>query len=313
MRGAMKVIRNCLGVRSGDKVLIITDSGIDPFVSACLFQAATQLRAEPVTATIPIRSSANDDPPRRVVRMMLQSDAIACPTTVTMFYTNSARRACSGGARLVAMTGATTQVLSNGAIEANFEKQKPLVEALAKRLSNAKRILIQAPAGTRISASLTGRRAIANTGISKEPGELTGVPDIEAYIAPVESSVNGTIVVDATISGYGLVRKPVRLQIRHGKVSGIADGPCRTYLEKALRVGGRSASQVAEIGIGLNPKAKIRGAIVEDESALGTAHIALGDNSRFGGKNLARVHIDLVFKNPKITLDNKLLNLKQGL
>jgi len=67
----------------------------------------------------------------------------------------------------------------------------------------------------------------------------------------------------------------------------------------------RAAFNVAEFGIGLNPLAHIRGAIIEDEAVFGTAHIALGDNSKLGGKSKVTLHIDLVFRQACVELDGK--------
>ncbi|HXZ90409.1 MAG TPA: hypothetical protein VEG61_05050, partial [Candidatus Dormibacteraeota bacterium] len=75
-------------------------------------------------------------------------------------------------------------------------------------------------------------------------------------------------------------------------------------LSSILReAGSRAAYRVCEFGIGLNPLASIRGSIIEDEGKLGTAHVALGDNTRIGGVNKARIHVDLVFRNPHVQLD----------
>ncbi|MGA2790632.1 MAG: aminopeptidase [Candidatus Bathyarchaeia archaeon] len=309
MRGANKVLKVCASVKRGERTLILTDPGIDPMVPISLVQAATEVGSEAIVATL-VRHSANDEPPRRVVNLMLNSDVILSTTSVTMFYTNAKRKACERGARFLSMTGTTLDVLSSGAIEADFLKQKPLVERLAKRLTAAKNISIRTAAGTNVVASVKGRRAIPNTGICRKPGDSSGVPDIEVYVAPVEETVEGTAVIDGTISGIGLLRSPVKLKIHGGKVRSIVGGPEARMLRKIVRSqNDEKVYQIAEIGIGLNPKAILCGAIIEDESALGTAHLALGDNSKFGGRNPASTHIDNVFKRPLIELDGERLQL----
>ena len=308
MRGARKVVRDCARVKQGEKTLIVTDTNIDPLVSISLLEASRELKSEALVATIYGGRPAREDPPDRVVDMMLKSDVVICPTSATMFYTDAKYRACRRGVRLVSMTGATLDVLASGAIEADFMKRKPLVEQLAKTLSDAKEISIHSPAGTSVTASLRRRKAIANTGVCESRGDSTGVPDIEVYIAPVEDSVEGVAVIDGSISGVGLAHTPVRLEIVKGIVRRISGGAEAAKLRTVLaNQDNRRAYQIAEIGIGLNPKAKLRGAIIEDESALGTAHFALGDNSGFGGENYAPSHIDMVFKKPTIRLDGEQL------
>jgi leucyl aminopeptidase (aminopeptidase T) len=313
VKGARKVVHVCAAVRRGERTLILTDPDMDPRVALSLQQAAIEAGSEAIVTTF-VRHAANDEPPRRVLNLMLNSDVILTPTKVTMFYTNAKRKACENGARFLAMTGTTLKVLSSGAVEADFPKQKPLVERLANRLTATSEISIRTVAGTNLVASLQGRKAVANTGLCRKRGDSCGVPDIEVYIAPVEVSVEGTAVIDGSISGIGRIRSPVKMKIRRGKVKTI-DGASEAKMLRRIinRLDDDRVYQIAEIGIGLNPKAKLCGAIIEDESALGTAHLALGDNSRFGGRNPASTHIDNVFKKPIIELDGEILQLPAGM
>ena len=313
LKGARKVIEVCACVRKGERTLIVTDIDTDPMVSMSLLEACRDAGSEALIAMIGRRRSANEAPPPRVVDLMLRSDVIICPTHLTMFYTDAKRRACRRGARFLSMAEATLDVLSHGAIEADFRKQKPLVHKVAKKLTEAKEICLCSAAGASVTASLVGRRAVAITGICEKPGESTGVPDIEAYVAPMEDSVEGVAIVDDSISGLGLVRTPVKLEIHNGIARKITGGAEARKLRNILsNQNDPTVYQIAEIGIGLNPKARLRGSIIEDESVLGTTHLALGDNSKFGGRNLAPVHIDLVLRKSSIHVDRERVPSKLG-
>lgn len=50
---------------------------------------------------------------------------------------------------------------------------------------------------------------------------------------------------------------------------------------------------------------------LEDEKALGTVHIAIGDNKSFGGKVEASVHLDGIMKNPILVIDGRTV-IKNG-
>ena len=63
------------------------------------------------------------------------------------------------------------------------------------------------------------------------------------------------------------------------------------------------------MGIGLNNKAKIIGATIVDDKVLGTAHVGIGSNYWFGGTIYAIIHLDQVFKAPKIYFDNRLVEI----
>lgn len=313
LKGARKVIEVCACVKKRESTLIVTDIDTDRLVSMCLLEACRDAGSEALIAIIGRRRSANEEPPPRVVDLMLSSDVIICPTCLTMFYTEAKCKACRRGARFLSMAGATLDVLSHGAIEADFRKQKPLVHKIAKKLREAKEISLRSAAGASVTASLEGRKAVAITGMCEKPGESTGVPDIEAYVAPLEDSVEGVAIVDGSISGLGLARTPVKLEIRNGIARKITGGVEARKLRNILS--GQNdprVYQIAEIGIGLNPKARLRGSIVEDESVLGTTHLALGDNSKLGGRNLAPVHIDLVLRKSILEVDGERVPLKRG-
>jgi len=63
---------------------------------------------------------------------------------------------------------------------------------------------------------------------------------------------------------------------------------------------------IGELGIGLNPGAKLRGILLEDEKAIQTAHIAFGNNKDMvGGQNESITHRDFLFYKPTIEVTYK--------
>jgi leucyl aminopeptidase (aminopeptidase T) len=96
--------------------------------------------------------------------------------------------------------------------------------------------------------------------------------------------------------------EPITLTIEKGEVVNIAGSESfADYLREKLaeKEGNRN---IAELGIGTNPRAKRPDNILESEKILGTIHIALGDNSSFGGKVKTPFHQDFVFFKPTVTL-----------
>ena len=69
--------------------------------------------------------------------------------------------------------------------------------------------------------------------------------------------------------------------------------------EKIFTSSDENAKIVGEFGIGTNNYAKLTGNLLEDEKVYGTAHLAFGDNINMGGKNKSKIHIDMIFKDPK--------------
>jgi leucyl aminopeptidase (aminopeptidase T) len=197
-------------------------------------------------------------------------------------------------------------VLASDAMFADFDAQEKVLKRCVWLLTSAKRITVTNPAGTDLELNVLGRRGHGITGMCRRRGDATGAPDIEAYIAPLEDSTNGTLVIDGSTSVTALVKQPIRIDVEQGVARTIDGGSEARRLLRILREAkSRAAFRVGEFGIGLNPLARIRGAIIEDEGALGTAHVALGDNHRFGGENKAPIHIDMVLRRPHIELDGR--------
>ena len=305
-RGALNLLRTCAQVRPRERVLIVSDSDTDPAIASTMMAAATRLGVEAISITMRPRALPGDEPPAPVVAAMLSSDVIICPTSRTLYHTDARTLACRKGARFMSMAGATMAVLGSRAMFADFEKQERLLRKLVRLLTRAKRITVTNRAGTDLEFSVVGRRGYGVSGMATRRGEATGVPDIEAYIAPIEGSTNGTLAIDGSTSVTGVVKETIKIDIEGGMAKRFSGGPDAPRLLQILRKArSRTAFCVAEFGIGLNPFARIRGAIIEDEGALGTAHMALGDSTRLGGKNKAPLHIDLVLKHPHVEFDGR--------
>jgi leucyl aminopeptidase (aminopeptidase T) len=203
------------------------------------------------------------------------------------------------------MTGCDISTLTEGAIEADFAAIEPRCIALAEQLSAASTIRITAPGGSDIRASLQGRTAVAGTGFLRSPGMVGGCPDIEAYIAPVEGTANGKMVIDASGTGLGLLSEPLEIEVVDGRAAAIRGTRAPDVVDLLDRVPDPRRRVLAEIGIGLNPAARVIGSIIEDEATYGTGHFAFGSNETFGGANRADLHLDLVYWQPTVQVDDQ--------
>lgn len=174
---------------------------------------------------------------------------------------------------------------------------------VAKVLNRADFIEVKSPNGTFISFSKAGRTAISDTGILRKPGSFGNLPAGEVFLAPVEGTATGKLVLE-----WAPTRKlasPLTLTVRDGYVVNIA-GKDKFIEYLNLKLSERHENgNIAELGIGMNNAAKRPDNILESEKILGTIHIALGDNSSFGGKVRTPFHQDFVFFKPTVTLINK--------
>jgi leucyl aminopeptidase (aminopeptidase T) len=171
-------------------------------------------------------------------------------------------------------------------------------------LDRGRQVLLTSKRGTDLGFSIAGRIAHGRkSSIFDRPGYWGNIPCGEAFIAPVEDTVNGTLVIDASIAGIGLVDKNVTFRIDKGKVVDIEGGSAARRFEAFLD--DPRKRQVAEFGIGTNDKAEITGTTLEDEKVLGTCHVAFGNNRFFGGRNRVDFHMDCVMRAPTIAVDGR--------
>lgn len=170
---------------------------------------------------------------------------------------------------------------------------------LAKAVNRAERLRIATPNGTRLVFSMEGRRAEGDDGLLTAPGSFGNLPAGEVYLAPLEGTAEGELVIE-----YAPTRKlaaPLRLVVRQGEVVEIiGDEPYRLWLEEKFADSGKNRN-IAELGIGTNDRASRPDNILEAEKILGTVHVALGDNSGFGGRVATPFHEDYVFYGPTLT------------
>lgn len=299
--GASVVLEQCLAVKPGEKVLIVTDTRKEG-IGRALFSKAIELKSEAIMMVMLPRTRHGEEPPGPVAEAMKRADVVICPTEYSLTHTQARREACEAGARIATMPGITEEMFSEGAMTADYRELAELTAKVADLLTKAETASIE-NCGKRLTLSLRGRRALASTGLIHKPGEFGNLPTGEAYIAPVEGTANGELIVDGSIAGIGVLKSPLRMEIEDGIAVGI-HGDSAAELERIL--GDRAeARNIAELGIGTNKKARLIGIALEDEKIYGTAHIALGDNSTFGGTVRAGVHIDCILLRPTIYLDDE--------
>lgn len=304
MRGAMKLVEVCADVKKGENVLIVTDT--DKVLIAEVLAAAAYAKGAEVTIMIMTpRKVHSEEPPKTVAAAMKEADVIFAPTTYSISRTKATVEALKAGARMVTMPDYTPDMLVEGGIEADFMALKRLAEKLSQKYVG-ETIEVTSPAGTKLKALIKGRKPNIESGICHKKGDFAPPPDVEVNISPVEGSAEGVLMVDASASGIGLIKETIKVTIKGGSIVSIEGGEEAKKLIKMLEAAkDPNVYNIAEIGLGLNPKARLIGRLLEDEGALGTAHIGVGSSLPLGGKIQAPLHIDLIIRNPTINIDGK--------
>ena len=300
-QGANKVME-CYGVKSGEKVLIVIDTSTPAPIGKSLFEAAKNLGCEVILMTMLPRARHGEEIPLPVAEAMKNSDVVIAPTTFSLTHTQARINACKAGARVASMPGITEKMMAEGGMTADYNKINEIAIGLNKKLENAIKIKVVTDSGTDITIDLKGCKWVMDTGMCPESGCSSNLPAGELYIAPKDA--NGVFVVDGSMSSFGLLDSPLEFTVKNRYVTDIR-GKNAEKLNSILDKVGKKARNIAEFGIGINPKAKLIGNVLEDEKVAGTVHIALGDNSTFGGDVIAGIHLDGIIKEPELFVDGE--------
>jgi aminopeptidase len=299
--GARTAIYTSMGVKKGELVLILTDTEKEA-IGEALFEMAKEARAEAIIVKMLPRSRHGEEPPKPIAEMMKNADVVIAPTQFSVTHTQARKRANRAGARIATMPGIIQKMMSSGGMTADFKEVEKEVKRLAKILEGTKKIKITTEIGTDLEVSVEDRRWYMDTGICHKKGEFMNLPAGEVFIAPKEGTADGKLIIDGAF--WEMLENPVIIDVKKGYANRIAG---TKEIAKQISKRGKEGRNIAEVGIGMNPKAKIIGNVLEDEKVKGTVHVALGDNSTFGGKCKAGIHIDGIIKKPTLFADDELI------
>lgn len=253
------------------------------------------------------------EPSERVARAFLEHDVVlALPNDASLSHTEARSRATESGVRFASMNNFPVAGFAvDGAMAVDYQEIAARSRAVAQALTEAEDVLVSSPTGTELRFSLASREGLPDTGLLAEPGAFGNLPGGEAFIAPVEGTGEGRLVAPHTWQPTILQTEDLTLDFEAGLVVRAEGGGDRGRILRE-RLGFESQvpepegrRNLAELGIGTNPNAQPRHSIVEAEKTLGTVHIAIGDNSGFGGTVQTDLHNDFVVPEPTLLLDGR--------
>lgn len=213
-------------------------------------------------------------------------------------------------ARAAHCPGITLDMLTDGALALttkDHRRMQRFSKNLIQNLSQATKVEITNPHGTKLSMNVEGRPFFTDTIFDWETMKWMNMPTGEVIVAPVENSLEGKLVCDMSIGGIGPLKTHVEIIAKNGKAQNITseDGHVLERVRDSLKTDDR-ANIVGEFALGINPKARFVEEFLEAEKLLGTIHVAFGNNSDMpGGKNPSKNHMDLLISKPTVRITNR--------
>jgi leucyl aminopeptidase (aminopeptidase T) len=291
-----------MGVSPGEEVLVVCNPGTEEIGALMRIEAQGE-GADATLAVISERDSHAAEPPRAVAAAMAAADVVLAPTIQSLSHTAARKAASEAGVRIGTLPGVTEEMLTR-LMAGDLDEVRRRGWAVVAALNGGSEARITCRHGSDLRLGLEGRLAIVDAGELGNRGAFGNLPCGEGFIAPVEGTGEGTLVVDGSIAGVGLLEDPISLTVHGGHLTD-ATGVDGAALMELLSVHGADGTSVAELGIGTNEEAILTGNILEDEKILGTAHVAFGASAAIGGTVQVPVHLDCVLLEPTVEIDGE--------
>jgi leucyl aminopeptidase (aminopeptidase T) len=301
-RAVRTVVRQCMGVSPGEDVLVVCNP-VTEEIGALMRIEAQGDGADATLAVMSERDTHAAEPPHAVAAAMAAADVVLAPTIQSLSHTAARKAASEAGVRIGTLPGVTEEMLMR-LMSAELEEIRRRGWAVVTALNSGSEVRITCRYGTDFRLGIEGRLGIVDAGELGSRGAFGNLPCGEGFIAPVEGTGEGTLVVDGSIAGVGLLETPTSLTVREGHLVETT-GPDGAALMELLNPHGKDGTNVAELGIGTNEEAILTGNILEDEKILGTAHIAFGASAAIGGTVQVPVHLDCVLLEPTVEIDGE--------
>jgi 2,5-dihydroxypyridine 5,6-dioxygenase len=300
----------------GECCLIITDTAYDDTASAACLGAVLALDANPIIVTLPYGVPF---PGATLASTMAEADLIIGVTTHRLHYDPHLRAALDGGTRAL-LAVQPTHVLHRLAADSEVVAR---TRTAAQRLAKANTLTIASERGTDLSMTVSNRPALAHCGVADEPGhfDFWGASMVE--IAPLEGTVEGTLVLGRGDQIFHLGRyidEDVTIRFERGRAVAI-EGGLDAFLLKTHLEGYRdpNAFLAGHVAWGTDHRASWTAPLVQfpeagagnadTEGFLGSVQVELGsnDDQYFRGTISSAAHIGLCSLEASVALDGELV------
>jgi leucyl aminopeptidase (aminopeptidase T) len=302
---SQKALKDYMGLKPEETLLIITDE-TEREIAHSLLEEGKKLCKEAFLVEMKSREINGQEPPQQIADLMKTVDVVICPTQKSLTHTDARREAVKFGVRVATMPGIQVETMVR-CLNADAEKVIELTKKIAEALRKTSEIKVVTEKGTNITMPMKDRQVLESTGVLRNKGESGNLPSGEVYLAPWEDKSNGTIIIDGSMAGIGMLSEPLKVEVIKGYAEKITGGKDADKLNTMLNKAGREARAVAEFGVGTNYKAELIGEILEDEKVYGTIHIAFGNNKSMGGNISVGSHLDGLIKQPDVYFDGRLI------
>ena len=305
------VINKFINPKQGASLLILGDVETDPGLSSACLASALRAKTDAQLMIYKRISWGEEATFAPTVEAAIKHSRYILGLHTNFLNTDAAREALQNGARILAtQPWGIEEYLIKGVLDVDLDS---MIENgnLTKKLWDAADICeVKSSNGTDIKFQLGNRPTLVGDGMVTEDGEADYFPGVQVSIAPIEESINGKIVIDASDNVQGIVKEPYSFLLSNGVITKVEGGleanVMRNWLESR---NDPTIFKLCHFTIGLNPKAGISGNMIEDERLLGSVDFGFGSQAKAfqGTVGLSPYHMDIILRSPKVILDGKIM------
>lgn len=280
---ADQAVRDYLGTRQGESVVITTDSKTDPVLAEALMNAA--FLATPAVSRVMVRQlpfqGALADPwiPKSLAGAVAECDVWIDLTFPYIAGSEVFDKTMKGGRTRYLLggdlnVGGLVRMFGKVDLDRHFAVQRAFDDLITEAVGQTVHITNSRGSDVRfklVKHGFSKPRRADKPGLYFVPGSCTMFPDQE--------SVKGTICIDAAFHEYFTpLSEPITVTV-DGKIRSVSGGGAeRRVMDRALRrAGGGEYGYVIHFTHGIQPAARVTGrSFVEDMRAVGNNAIGFG-------------------------------------
>lgn len=309
---AEEAIRKLVRPEPGDPLLILADTSNDLNLAQAFFAAGIRAGADAQLMVKPRAKNAYEAAhPGPILSAAIKGSKLILSIVDDGIDTSEAILEAreKGGTRvLFSDVRGVEEYVVRALLDVDVEAMLRNGEKIAKLWDETDHCRVTSPQGTDVSFQLKPRKSTLGDGAITEDGETDFFPGAQVNIAPVEETINGVIVIDASDSVQGIVQTPYRFIMEKGVITAVEGGKEADVMRNWLAsCNDETIYKLCHFSIGLNPQAGISGKMIEDERMLAAVDFGFGyQNPSLGGTvGLSDYHMDIMLATPTIYLDGK--------
>ena len=314
---ARKLVKDILKTRPNETVVITCDTGSDWGFVTAVEMAAVSVGARPLV----VRNRA---PPHvgRAAEPYLPLDSLTAAVASSdvwielnakwLLYSSVYETAMKQArTRYMCLVGMSIDMAARCVGMVDVPRVLEFQRALQRVTAKTHSMHYTTPAGTNVRFENDAKRPVLVEGDVSGPGEYMLLGQVDW--APVEETINGVIVFDGSVNPpdeLGLLRNPVKLEVRNGRVvRTYGSEEAKVYEQWLAALNDGKMYSLAHLSYGCNPGAKLTGNVLEDERIWGALEWGLGNQSEtFRALNTRAIsHSDGITLRPTLEGDGCLI------